>query len=319
MRALVWHGDTRIDLEDLPAPPLATGEVVLEVELAGICGSDMHPYRGHPGPRHPPLILGHEVVGSVADRPGRFTVFPLVTCGRCRRCLAEEENLCERRHLLGLDLPGVFATQVAVREDALLPIPDGLDSRIAVLVEPLAASLSAWRVDGIAAGDSVLVVGGGPIGLLGVYLCAQRGARVVCAEPVAERRVLAERFGASEVLAETSAVRPEQADFAIDAVGVEQTWRAAIGGVRPGGTVALVGLGQAEGVMPAADLVRRGVTVRGHYAYTRADFEEALGFLAETPPPLDWLTVMGLSEGAEGFRRLVEEPNSVTKVLLATR
>lgn len=71
--------------------------------------------------------------------------------------------------------------------------------------------------------------------------------------------------------------------------------------------------------MPAADLVRRGVTLRGHYAYTRTDFEEALAFLAESPPPLDWLTVMELSEGAEGFRRLVEEPSSVTKVLLATR
>ena len=319
MRALVWHGDTRVDLEDLPDPLVNEGEILLEVELAGICGSDLHAYRGHPGPRHPPLILGHETVGAVADRPGRFTVFPLVTCGRCARCSAGEENLCERRHLLGLDLPGVFATRVAVREDALLPLPDDLDSRIAVLVEPLAASLSAWRSDGIEAEDSVLVLGGGPIGLLAVHLCARRGARVVCVEPVPERRALAERFGASRVLAETSAVRPGEADFAIDAVGVEQTWRAAIGGVRSGGRVTLVGLGQAEGTMPAAELVRRGITVRGHYAYTRADFEEALQFLAQSPPPLDWLTVMELSEGAEGFRRLVEEPAAVTKVLLATR
>lgn len=319
MRALVWHGDTRIDLEDLPDPPLAEGEIVLEVELAGICGSDLHAYRGHPGPRSPPLILGHEAVGSVADRAGRFTVFPLVTCGRCRMCLGDQENLCEQRHLLGLDLPGVFASHVAVREDALLPVPDGLDSRIAVLVEPLAASLSAWRIDGIAAGDSFLVVGGGPIGLLAVYLGAQRGARVVCVEPVAERRALAERLGAAEVLAQTSEVSPGKADFVIDAVGVEQTWRAAIRGVRSGGTVALVGLGQAEGGMPVVDLVRRGVTVRGHYAYTRRDFEDALALLAQSPPPLDWLKVMDLSEGAEGFRLLVEEPASVTKVLLAVR
>ena len=319
MRALVWHGAASIDLEDLPEPPLDEGEVVLEVELAGICGSDLHAYRGHPGPRSPPLILGHEAVGSVAGRKGRFTVFPLVTCGACRMCMSEQENLCEQRHLLGLDLPGVFASQVVVREDALLPVPDGLDSRVAVLVEPLAASLSAWRVNGIAAGDSVLVVGGGPIGLLAVYLGAQRAARVVCVEPVAERRALAERFGAAGVLADTNAVRLGEADFAIDAVGVEETWRAAIGGVRSGGTVVLVGLGRAEGGMPVVDLVRRGVTVRGHYAYTRRDFEDALTLLAQSPPPLDWLTVMGLSEGAEGFRLLVEEPASVTKVLLATR
>ncbi|MDQ3659911.1 MAG: alcohol dehydrogenase catalytic domain-containing protein [Actinomycetota bacterium] len=319
MRALVWHGDTRIDWESVPDPLLAEGEVVLEVELAGICGSDLHAYRGNPGPRSPPLILGHEAVGSVADREGRYTVFPLVTCGRCRMCLSERENLCEQRHLLGLDLPGVFASRVAVRADALLPVPNGLDPRIAVLVEPLAASLSAWRIDGISAGDSVLVVGGGPIGLLAVYLGAQRGARVACVEPVAERRALAERLGATQVLAATSEVGAGQADFAIDAVGVEATWRAAIKSVHSGGSVALVGLGQAEGAMPVADLVRRGVNVRGHYAYTRRDFGDALALLAQSPPPLDWLTVMDLAQGADGFRRLVEEPASVTKVLLATR
>ena len=80
--------------------------------------------------------------------------------------------------------------------------------------------------------------------------------------------------------------------------------------------VALVGLGQAEGSIPTGDLVRRGVAVRGHYAYTRRDFEDALALLAESPPPVDWVTVLGLSDGAEGFRLLVEEPSVATKVLL---
>jgi threonine dehydrogenase-like Zn-dependent dehydrogenase len=316
MRALVWHGGDRLEVEALPEPTPGEGEVLLEVELAGICGSDLHPYRGHPGPRRPPLVLGHEAVGSVQGQPGRFVVFPLVVCGACAACRRGEENLCERRGLLGLDRQGVFAERVPVRADALVPVPDGLDPHVAVLVEPLATSLSALRIDHVDAGDTVLVLGGGPIGLLAVYTALARGARVTCAEPVAERRALAERFGATTVLADAADAAPGEADVAVDAVGIEQTLRAAVAGVRSGGVVALVGLGQAEGSMPAGDLVRRGVTVRGHYAYTRRDFEDALALLAASPPPVDWLTVLDLGEGAEGFRILVEEPAAAAKVLL---
>ena len=316
VRALVWHGGRRLELESLPEPQTGPGEVLLEVELAGICGSDLHAYRGNPGPRQPPLVLGHEAVGSVAGRPGRFAVFPLVVCGRCPACLRGEENLCERRGLLGLDRQGVFAERVPVREDALVPVPDELDPHVAVLAEPLATSLSALRIDGLAEGDSVLVVGGGAIGLLAVYAAVERGARAVCIEPVDERRAVAERLGAVAVLTDAAETVPAAADIAVDAVGIETTWRAAVAGVRPGGKVALVGLGQAEGAMPAGDLVRRGIAVRGHYAYTRRDFEDALALLAASPPPIDWLTTLALAEGAEGFRRLVETPGAATKVLL---
>lgn len=316
MRALVWRGDDRLGIESLPEPSPAEGEVLLEVELAGICGSDLHAYRGHPGPRRPPLVLGHEAVGSVPGREGKFVVFPLVVCGACPACRRGEENLCEHRGLLGLDRQGVFAERVPVRADALVQVPDGLDPQVAVLVEPLATSMSALRIDGVEADDSVLVLGGGPIGLLAVYAAVARGARVMCAEPVDERRALAERLGAVAVLRDAADAAAGAADVALDAVGIEATWRAAVAGVRTGGVVALVGLGQAEGLMPVGDLVRRGVTVRGHYAYTHRDFVDALALLAASPPPVDWVTVLALEEGAEGFRVLVEEPAAATKVLL---
>lgn len=319
MRALVWHGGTELSLDELPEPAPGQEQVVFDVEVAGICGSDLHAYRGHPGPRVPPLVLGHEAIGSVEGRPGRFAVFPLVVCGRCAACTRGEENLCAERGLLGLDRQGVFADRVAVREDALVPVPDGVDPRVAVLVEPLAASVSVLRLDRVEEGDRVLVLGGGPIGLLGVWAALRRGAQVTCVEPLAERRAVAERFGAHVLLAEAADVPPGEADVAIDAVGIEPTWRAGIAGVRAGGRVALVGLGQADGGMPAVDLVRRGITVRGHYAYTRADFADALALLAESPPPLDWLTSLPLADGADAFRRLAEEPDAVTKILLSPR
>jgi threonine dehydrogenase-like Zn-dependent dehydrogenase len=108
------------------------------------------------------------------------------------------------------------------------------------------------------------------------------------------------------------------ADIAIDAVGIEATWQGAIGKVRTGGSVTVIGLGQAEGAVAVGDMVRRAITLRGHYAYTRADFDAALALLAEHPPGLEWVTVMPLRDGAEAFRRLVEEPAGTIKALLAT-
>jgi threonine dehydrogenase-like Zn-dependent dehydrogenase len=316
VKALVWHGGDALALETLPDPEAGAGQVVLDIQLAGICGSDLHPYRGHPGPRRPPLVLGHEAIGTVVGRKGRFAVFPIVSCGACEACERGEVNLCASRGLLGLDRPGVFADRVAVTEAALLAVPEGLDGRHAVLVEPLATALSALRLEAVGAGTRVLVVGGGPIGLLTVYAARALGARVAAVEPLAERRGLAERLGAAAVYESAGEVPAATADVAIDAVGVEDTWRGAIAAVRSGGRVAVIGLGQAEGTMPVGDLVRRGIAVRGHYAYVPEDFRAALDLLASDPPPLDWLTELALADGAEGFRRLVEEPGSVTKVLL---
>src|SRR6476659_2144250 len=89
MKALTWHGGTEMRYGEVPAPRGGTGAVPFRVTLAGVCGSDLHAYRGHPGPRRPPLVLGHEAVGTVPGRAGRFTLFPIVACGHCRasRCI----------------------------------------------------------------------------------------------------------------------------------------------------------------------------------------------------------------------------------------
>jgi threonine dehydrogenase-like Zn-dependent dehydrogenase len=316
MRALVWHGGDRLAIEELAEPEPGNGRVVFDVGLAGICGSDLHPYRGHHGPRRPPLVLGHEAVGTVAGRPGRFALFPLVACGACGGCARGEAQLCERRGLVGLDRQGVFAERIAVDEHALVPVPDSLDDRLGALVEPLAASVSALRLERVESGATVVILGSGPLGLLGVHAAVRLGARVLAVEPLTHRRELAARLGADEVFADAADVPPGCADVAIDAVGIEATWRGAIAAVRAGGSVCVVGLGEAEGRIPMGDLVRRGIAVRGHYAYTRADFEAALDLLVDAPPPLDWIDVVGLDQAAEGFRRLVEEPDSVTKVLV---
>jgi threonine dehydrogenase-like Zn-dependent dehydrogenase len=316
MQALVWHGGRNLAVEELPEPEPGTDEVVLDVGLAGICGSDLHPFKGHHGPRRPPLILGHEVVGTVAGLPGRWSVFPLTVCGRCEHCRAGRENLCEQRQLLGLHRPGVFADRVAVPRGALLEVPTGLSDALAALVEPLAVCVSALAPAGVGPGTRMLVVGCGPIGLLCVYLAAQRGAEVLAVDPVTARRMQAQRLGAKRVVADAAEADGFDADLAVDAVGAEPTWRAAVTGTRTGGEIVIVGLGQPDGGMPVAELVRRSLRVRGHFAYTRAEFAEALALLAEDRLATDWLEVMPLNEGLAAFSRLADAPDGTAKILL---
>ena len=319
MRALVWHGGAELALEDLPDPVAGAGEVLFDIGMAGICGSDLHAYRGHPGPRQPPLVLGHEAVGTVVGMPGRYVVFPLVVCGTCAACRRGEENLCESRQLLGMHRAGVFAERTAVPRDTLLPVPDGLEDSRAALVEPLAVCLSALRPHALGPGRRLLVIGCGPLGLLTIHVALARGASVVAVEPVAERRAVAGALGAQVVLETVDAIEPAAADVAVDAVGIQATWDGAIRGLRAGGELVLLGLGQASGPMPIADLVRRAIVVRGHFAYTRADFANALRMLAERPPPDDWVEVLPLREGADAFARLSESPPRATKILLEAR
>jgi threonine dehydrogenase-like Zn-dependent dehydrogenase len=314
MKALVWHGERALELEQLPEPLPAEGEVVLDVELAGICGSDLHGYRGHPGPRVPPLVLGHEVVGRVDGDV--FTLYPLVACGACERCLAGEDNLCPTWRLIGMHRAGVFAERVAVPRSSLVPVPTGLEAERAVLAEPLACCVGALRPHGVGAGSRLLVVGCGPLGLLTVFLAARAGAEVVAADPLAERRALAERLGATETLPAAGDVAAGSLDLAVDAAGFEPTWRASIEAVRAGGTVVVLGLGQAEGTFPMAAVVRRAIAVRGQFAYSRADFADAVAVLGAGDLPLDWIQEAPLDAGAEAFANLVDRPAEYAKVLL---
>jgi threonine dehydrogenase-like Zn-dependent dehydrogenase len=318
MTALTWRGGPNLTVDRIDYPEPGPGQLAFDIALTGICGSDLHPYRGHAGPRVPPLVLGHEAVGTVPGRPGeRFVLFPLVGCGECAGCVRGEVNLCSTRGLVGLDRQGTFADRVVVGADALAPVPAEMDDRVAVLCEPLATPVSALRYAGATAGDRVVVIGGGPIGLLAVHACVVGGIDATLVEPVAERRAFGAALGASATFASVEEVAGYEADLAIDAVGIEATWQAGIAAVRMGGTVTIVGLGQAEGRFSAGDAVRRGITVRGHYGYTRADFDAALRLLATHPPSLDWVRSLPLNEGAEGFRLLVEAPAANIKIVLA--
>jgi threonine dehydrogenase-like Zn-dependent dehydrogenase len=204
---------------------------------------------------------------------------------------------------------GVFAARVRVPRRSLVPLPADLDPRRAVLAEPLACCVGALAPYDLGAGAFVTVLGAGPIGLLTVFLAARAGATVRAVDPVGPRLEIAAALGADGF--------EGRGELAVDAAGFESTWVAALDAVENGGDVVVVGLGNAEGTFPMATLVRRAVRLRGQFAYSRADFAEAVEILADEDLDLDWVTDAPLADGAQAFANLVERPAEFSKVLLA--
>ncbi|HEU4656905.1 MAG TPA: alcohol dehydrogenase catalytic domain-containing protein [Capillimicrobium sp.] len=221
MRALVYHGPGRLELEDRPDPQPGAGEVVARVLAAGICGTDLRIAKGAhrayaDGAQR---IPGHEIAAEVVAvgtgaagelaEGDRVFVAPNLSCGHCRACVAGHRNLCENFEAFGITFDGAFAEYLRIPADAVaqgnvLPVPAGADAAAVSAVEPLACVLRGQRAVGLREGDAVLVCGAGPIGLL--------------------HAVLARATGASTVLvSEPSPVRREEAAELAGAVGIDPT------------------------------------------------------------------------------------------------
>lgn len=206
MRAAVTTGpEAPLTLTDAPEPTPAAGELVVAVTRCGICGSDLH--NGHLAPSG--TILGHEMAGEVAAvGPGvegwregqRVAVFPLVGCGRCAACLTGHIQRCTQAQLVGFTRPGGFAEYVAVGAQETVALPDQLSDAEGALVEPLAVGLYAYRATGLGAGEPLLILGGGPVGLAVLAWARHLGVGpVVVSEPAAGRRAVAEALGAATI------------------------------------------------------------------------------------------------------------------------
>ncbi|MFB3738752.1 MAG: zinc-binding dehydrogenase, partial [Candidatus Velamenicoccus archaeovorus] len=172
MKALVYLGPRRMELQDAPDPRPGPGDVVVQTAASAVCGSDLHGFREASPRRIPPLIMGHETVGAVVavgdgvdpGRVGRRVVLrPLLWCGRCEVCREGRTNLCEHGRLVGRDLSGGFAERFAVPASAAVELPAHVPDDVGTLIEPLANAVHVTS-RAVRDGDDVLVVGAGPIG-----------------------------------------------------------------------------------------------------------------------------------------------------------
>ena len=333
MKAVVWQGPERMEVTELPAPrDPGPDEVVLRPGAVGICGSEVEGYLGHMGNRTPPLVMGHEFAGEiVAAGPGaqewigmRATVNPIVGCGHCPRCRSGQENICAERTLIGVHFDGAFADLVRAPAANLRALPDGLDIRVGALTEPLANGVHAvgLGLKGQPVATAV-VIGAGTIGLvtLQAALLSQIPS-VAVIEPQGARRERAGALGAHSVHPDGRTARDAVGelgfDLVLDAVGAQATRAMAIELVRPGGRVVCVGLAADDTTLSFHTVVREQITIVGSYAYTMADFEHALEWLADGRASLgDLAPVLPLDQGPEMFAKLVQGPTEQVKVFLA--
>ncbi|MBI9108821.1 MAG: alcohol dehydrogenase catalytic domain-containing protein [Spirochaetales bacterium] len=200
MKALVWTAADKSEIQDISKPEIADDEVLLKVKATGVCGTDLTIYKGY-FPAHraiPPMALGHEMSGEVAEtgsavegyRKGdRVVADPLISCGHCYNCMRGLRHICTSLALFGVDSHGSFAEYVKVKADKLYPIPEGLSYKQAAVFEPLAVAVHAVRRSRLATGDTVLVVGGGPIGILIAITAQSAGARQVIVSEIQEFRL----------------------------------------------------------------------------------------------------------------------------------
>jgi len=250
-------------LEQQALQPPAPGEIQVHVDAVGICGSDVHWYaEGGIGdtPAKFPMVLGHEPAGTVVRTgdgvtgwsPGdRAALEPAIYCYNCEHCRAGRHNVCANiRFLSNPGEPGFFREYVNLPAANLVPVPKDLAAPIASLVEPLAIGLHSVAVAAIQPGESVVVFGAGPIGLLTAAAVKLVGARRIWAvDPIAHRRELARLMGADEALAPADVDSLPEIDCAIDCAARQDTTNQAIRAVRSAGRVALTGI-HSEALVP---------------------------------------------------------------------
>jgi L-iditol 2-dehydrogenase len=340
MKSMVLTAYKRLELKDMPMPELGPGDVRVRVHACGICGSDVHGFDGSSGRRIPPLIMGHEAAGTVDSvgeevetlRPGdRVTFDSMISCGACRFCRAGQVNLCDNRRVVGVSpgewrQHGAFAEYVAVPQNIVFRLPDGLSFEHAAMIEPVSVAVHAANRTPIRLGDRAVVVGCGMIGLLTIQAAKAAGCGTVFAVDVDETRLArASRLGADvtipardDVPAQViAATEGRGADVAFEAVGAAEPIQAAIASLRKGGTLTLIG-----NVTPRVDVDLQAIVTRelrlGGSCASSGEYPVCLDLLARGRIRVDELitAVAPLEDGPAWFERLYSREPGLMKIIL---
>jgi L-iditol 2-dehydrogenase len=341
MKALVLKEYQKLIVEEVPMPPVRPDEVLVRVRACGICGSDVHGFDGSTGRRVPPIIMGHEAAGEIAQvgtgvsgwAPGdRVTFDSTISCGHCWHCQRNEVNLCDNRRVVGVSCAeyrcdGAFAEYIAVPSRILYRLPHNLAFEQAALVEALSVALHAVNRTPVAQASGAVVVGSGMIGLLIIQILKSRGCPLIVAVDVDESRLAtALRHGATHAFSSACASGGREvraltggrgADVAFEAVGLAATLGIAVDCTRKGGSIALVGNVSPVVDLPLQAVVTRELTLIGTCA-SAGEYPECLELISKGAVDVASLVSAAapLELGADWFRRLHSGEKGLLKVVL---
>jgi L-iditol 2-dehydrogenase len=300
MKALVKHspGDGNVDILDVEEPSCGPNQVKVEVAFCGVCGTDIHvlhdTFRNYP-----PVILGHEFAGTVVEVGRNVTGVTLnesvaclgataITCGRCRYCISGKFIFCSNRRGMGHGVNGGFARYVVMRPDQLYRVPEGLPLEEAAISEPFAAAIQAvTELTEVRIGDTALVSGPGPMGLLCLKLLVAEGVKTIVAGAAGDEARLdaARRFGAAVVVNVghrnlLDAVREDTdglgVDVAFECAGHESSVRGCIEALRPMGHYTQVGICGQEIQFPMDQVFFKQLKLSGSVCYTAQTWDRMM-------------------------------------------
>ena len=326
MKALVYTAPNQVTFREEPDPVVGDNEVLLRIDAVGICGSDMHAYHGHDPRRNPPLILGHEIAGTIVggtEAGRRVTVNPLIHCGDCNYCVQGRNNLCSNRSMVGMTRPGAYAELMTIPERCLIAIPQDMSVRAAALTEPAATALHAVLLAQRALQRplpeaSTLILGAGAIGLLAALLLRSYGSRVTLAETNPLRRAsAANHAGCATFDPSERNVWRAGFEFVIDAVGSKLTRSTSLAAVKPGGVVLHIGLQDWASEIDMRRLTLDEITLIGAYTYSTADMRATVDALYRGVfGDLAWVEERSLQYGAQAFADLDGRRTASAKIVL---
>jgi alcohol dehydrogenase/L-iditol 2-dehydrogenase len=343
LKALVKYGyaDGEVELREIPEPNLEPDQVLLEVKAAGVCGSDIHMWRGTQSwTIKLPLVLGHEFSGMVAEigqlvkgfRPGdRVTCETAATvCGQCVYCLSGNYNLCPSRLGYGALIDGAFTDYIAVRPQILHHLPDDVLYEQAALTEPICVAYNALvEKTSINPGDLVIIQGPGPIGIMALQMARLCGAGTLImlgTDTDSNRLEVAKGLGAHYTL-NVQQDNPVDllrslgdgfgADLVVDCTGISQALQQSLELVRPNGRITKIGWGPQPLDFNLDPLVGKAVTLQGAFSHTYPTWERALTLLASGQIDLGPVIggVYSLERWQAGFSDM-EEGQNVKSVLV---
>jgi L-gulonate 5-dehydrogenase len=335
MRAAVTVAPRKIEVREVPDPTPAPDEVLIRIETAGICGSDLHLFDGSNPYATFPRTQGHEFSGRVVAFGGdysgpvkvgeRVTVEPLIWCGECYPCRHGRHNCCVNLKVLGVHTEGAFADMIAVKTRSLFPAT-GLDAELTALVEPVSIGMQVVNRGQVTGEDTVVVYGAGVIGQATLVCARDRGARVLVVDKLPSRLALAKKLGA-EAVAEVGKddvpgtikdwTNGDGPAVCVDATGAPSVIRAAVDAVAPSGRIVIVGISDQEVSIPVIQFSRKELTIVGSRNNTSV-FGDALDLVQRLNDKLRVLVThrYPIEQAQEALTFALDRPQEGEKVLL---
>jgi L-iditol 2-dehydrogenase len=325
-----------MEIEIVESREPGAGEARVAVQVCGICGSDLHMYRGDHPVLRPPLVMGHEFVGRVQDvgegvtslKPGdRVIGMGGRGCGTCEACQEGHYNWCEQLKVIGGHIPGALAEEIVLPADQYVTIPDWIPDDQAALIEVAAVAMHTIARYGDVAGKSSLVAGAGPVGLVLVRVAKALGAGPIVVSDISPtRRELAVTSGADLVIDprdsaaedQVKALRERGLDVAFDCAGREESLLQALRLTRRGAAVVLTAIFPQFCTIPMAQVQRAERQLIGVQMYQRSDFDETIRLMEEGKLDLSGIVTheLPLAQTAEAFKMLESPDAAAGKVLV---